>query len=286
MNRSKSAILVILIASIGLGLTGISVALAQNTPPAGLPPSAGTDKTAKTAERKAEVLDKKMTQARDKADKEIDRRLASLTKLSGRLDQLRNISSADKASINTVINGLTASLSSLKNEIDLTSSSTVLKADLEAITQNYRVYALVMPQLMIVASADRILVMVNMMAQIGAKLETRLAGETNNPDIASLQSTLADFKSKIIDAKSQAEAALSGVATLVPDQGDKTKMEANTAALKAARAKVKDAQDGLKAARKDGQTVIKSLVKTDQAIMKSSNASSTNATSTRKSSRE
>ena len=64
---------------------------------------------------------------------------------------------------------------------------------------------------------------------------------------------------KLSDATSQAQSAQTGVASLVPDQGNTTVAASNKAALVAARANLKTANSDIKAARQDVQTVINGL---------------------------
>jgi hypothetical protein len=86
---------------------------------------------------------------------------------------------------------------------------------------------------------------------------------------------------KIADANTQAQAAVSKVVSLVPDQGDKTRQAANNDALKKARLNIKIAKDDLVAARKDAEIVLKALKKAGDVTKGNDDhsASSTNATS-------
>jgi hypothetical protein len=67
------------------------------------------------------------------------------------------------------------------------------------------------------------------------------------------------MNTKIADAKVQAQAAIDGIINLTPDGGDKAKMEANAAALKAARTAVKTAEQDLKAAREASKSVLSAI---------------------------
>ncbi|MGA2418327.1 MAG: hypothetical protein ABSF55_03760, partial [Candidatus Staskawiczbacteria bacterium] len=63
----------------------------------------------------------------------------------------------------------------------------------------------------------------------------------------------------IADASAQANAAVSEVSGLLPDQGNTATMQANIAALKDARAKIKTATADLVSARKDMGTIVQDL---------------------------
>jgi hypothetical protein len=225
--------------------------------------STSTDREQNREDKKALITAKERTQS----DKEIDRRIADLNKLITRVQQFRNIPPSQTSSIVATIQGLITNLNNLKTEIDSTASSTVLKNDKQAITQANRIYALAIPQLQIVASADRMITIVSMMTAVGTKIQTRLAQEPTVAAMPAVQTAFTDYSAKLNDSKSLAEAAFAQVSPLVPDQGDKAKMTANTAALKDARTKLQTAQKDLKAARKDAETIIQALVKADKSMM-------------------
>lgn len=240
---------------------------------------------AQTGTRGSTSLQQRISAMQARGAKEIDSRVTNLGSLISRLQQMRNLSDAQKSSIVATIQNLISNLNTLKTQINSDTSTTSLKNDDQAITQNYRVYALVMPQLNIVAAADRIITIDNMMSIVGSKLQSRLTQESNISNISALQAALSDMSAKLADAKSQAQAAVSEVTPLVPDQGDKTKMAANTATLKNARTKIQAAQKDLTAARKDASTIIAALVKADRTLMNGSRSSasttpSSTATST------
>jgi hypothetical protein len=95
------------------------------------------------------------------------------------------------------------------------------------------------------------------MSTLGAKLEIRIsAAKTAGKDTTKLETTLADLKTKLVDAQTQYNGAVSAVVPLVPDQGDKATMDANKAAFAKARSFMKLAMDDFKAARVDIRTLV------------------------------
>ncbi|MDE1940526.1 MAG: hypothetical protein KGI66_00195 [Patescibacteria group bacterium] len=207
-------------------------------------------------------------------DKEIDVRVQSLNKLIARIQGLRNISDAQKSSIENTLQSIVTNLQTLKTQVDAATSTADLRSDDKAVIDNYRVYALVMPQLNIIAASDRIVTISQMLGSVSQKLQSRLSSASGISNLSALQSDLSDIAAKAADAASQAQAAVSEVSALVPDQGDKTKMASNTAALKDARSKIRAAQQDLVAARKDAEAIIQALVKWDKSVMSSSAAAS------------
>jgi len=206
---------------------------------------------------------KKLTAAQQKAKEATDKRIASLNKLITRIQDLKNIQDAQKSGIISTIQSLITSMTTLENEINTASSTAVVKDDTKTIMQDYRIYALAIPQLHIVAASDRIMTIVTMMGVVGTKLQTRLSQAASSTNTTALQSQLADFAAKISDAKAQAQAAFTEVSPLLPDGGDKTKMAANTAALKDAKKKIDTAKKDLEAANKDAKAIIKAIQKAE-----------------------
>ncbi len=213
----------------------------------------------------------------EKSNKEIDQRIESLNKLTARVNEMRRLTDAQKSGIITQIQGLVTSLTTLKTKIaiDMTASSTdqsVLKEDMESITKSYRIYALIMPQIHIIATVDRIATLGSSLTTVGTKLQTRIDLATTT-DTTVLKATLVSYTTHIANANTQAQAALNLVLPLVPDNGDKAVQDKNMAALKEARANIKKAMEEIALARKDAETIIKALspksAKTVKSIEKS-----------------
>ncbi len=197
---------------------------------------------------------------RETANKEIDRRTASLTELSTRIGEMKHESDADKVILTGMVNAELTSLATLKAKIAADTDLVTLKTDTQSITKSYRVYMLVMPSIRIIAAADRVVNIAGDMSAIGTKLSLRItAAGTEGNDVTKLTAALTDFNAKLEGAKTQAQAAVTGIGGLTPDNGDKTKMEANKAALKAAREKLRLAEADLKAARADINTIREGL---------------------------
>jgi hypothetical protein len=98
------------------------------------------------------------------------------------------------------------------------------------------------------------------MTDLGTKFSARIsAAQSAGNNVSAAQSALVDFNAKVADGNTQAHAAATEVATLTPDNGDKTVMASNTAALKDAHAKIQTAQKDFVSARADAQTIVKAL---------------------------
>jgi DNA repair exonuclease SbcCD ATPase subunit len=206
-----------------------------------------------------------------RADTQIDQRIKSLNNLIGRMGEMKKISATDKTSLNSSVQNVIDELNALKIKIDAETNIQTARVDYQSTTKSYRVYALVMPQISIMAASDRILTIVDSLNALSSKIQSRFASLTvANAD--PINQTLSDLKAEISDASVQAKAATSAVATLVPDLGDKTKLAANTAALKDARDKIKKASADIASARSDAGTIAKFL----KGLTNSAPAASTN----------
>ncbi len=217
-----------------------------------------TDKAQARAEAKAALEAKRNEQIKSRADAEIDRRVAGLQKQSAQINAMVKVSATQKTDLTTAINAQVTALQTLKAKIDGDTDQTTLKTDTKSITDSYRIYMLVMPETQITAAADRLLTIVDSLTTLSTKLQAKITeAQTAGKDVTSAQATLADFNAKAADAQAQAQAAISSLTGLTPDQGDKTKMAANDQALKDARAKLKTAEQDINAARQDAQKINK-----------------------------
>jgi hypothetical protein len=185
-----------------------------------------------------------------RADTEITQRVADLNDLIPRIESMKKISIVEQNYLTTTIQNEVNALNSLKAKVDADTIMSAARTDYQSITKSYRIYALVLPQTRIIAASDRVLTIVDSMNTVGAKVKSRIANITGT-NAGTLNSELSDFYAKVSDASTQAKAASDEVTPLKPDQGNKTVIQSNTAALKDARSKIKTASDDLVAARKD-----------------------------------
>ena len=194
------------------------------------------------------------------ADKEISQRIDSLNKLLARIQQMKNVTDANKATLNTGLQSQITTLTNLKTKIDGDTDTATLKTDLKSITSNLRIYMLVIPQGQIIAAADRINTIATDLATVGTKLQARITAlQTSGKDVTSLQAALTDLQSKLADAQTQSQNAINTVASLVPDQGNQTTAASNTAALKLARTDIQTGTKDVQNARKDVSTILKGV---------------------------
>lgn len=192
------------------------------------------------------------------ADKEIQRRIDALNKLASRIAQMKKVTDAQKANLTTLVQNQITAMTTLKAKIDADTATSTLQTDVKSITDSYRIYMLILPQIQILAAADRAETIVDAMNAMVPKIQAAITTAQNaGKDVSGLQASLADFNAKVADANTQAQAAITAVASLTPDNGDSTVAQSNKTALMNARADIKKANQDLQAARKDAGSIVK-----------------------------
>lgn len=228
--------------------------------------------------KSAAKLQTRLATSKEHADKEIDRRIKKMTEVKEKINALERLSANEKASLVGTLQTEIANLTTLKAKIDADTGTTILKTDIQSISKSYRIYMLILPQAHIAATADSIVTTTDTMATLGLKLQSRIAAlQAAGKNTTTMTTLLADFNAKIADAKVQATAAMTAVASLTPDNGDKVMKENNTKAFATAKTDIKTAQTDLKAAREDASKIVISLKANGEVKV---HATSTSATST------
>lgn len=259
---------------ISAGVTSTFIALLLISTPV-FAESTTTNATSTTV-RKAKKLEGEAARLQSKANTEIDRRIAALTKMSSRIAEMKRVSAAQKNSFTATIQGQITLLNNLKTKIMADTDLATLKTDVQSITKAYRIYALLLPQIAITAAADRLSSTTDQVAAFETKLQARVAtAAAAGKDTSSFAASFTEMTAKIADARTQITNAINGVVNLKPDNGDKTIQASNEAALKTARNAVKTGIANVKAAYKIGVSIRASLKKIEK-----TNATSTPQTAT------
>lgn len=213
--------------------------------------------SSKAAEKKANLQDASMERLKERADKEITRRIESLNKLITRISEFKKLSTTQKNSLTSQVQSEITKLTALKAKIAADTDLATLKADVQSIVTAYRTYALFMPKIQILGSADRLQTTADQMSSHAAQLETKInEQQSNGKDVTELQTLLADMKAQIADANTQAQNAINTVTPLTPEgfPGNKTQ-------LQSARQMVVTGIKDLNTARQDARKIIVGLLK-------------------------
>jgi len=199
----------------------------------------------------------RMDAMENRGDKATADRIDSLNKLEARIQSLRNLSDDQKAALTAQIQVAIANMTNIQAKLQSDTTSAALKADLQTIAPDYRVYLLVMPQVSLLSAADRVDTLVQSLQTIQSKIQSRLTGNASLSSNTTISADLSDMSAKLSDASSLAASVKTEISGLKPDSGDATLKASNTAALKDARAKIQTAHQDLQAVRKDAGDIVK-----------------------------
>lgn len=206
-------------------------------------------------ERKTAVQNSRIDSLKTRATQEIDRRIKALTYVITRINNLKHITAAQKTAYTTQIQTEIINLNTLNTKIQADTTLEALKPDVKSIVDSYRIYALFIPQIHILAASDSMLQTTNQASELATKLETRIQeAQSQGRNVSLLTTTLADMRAKIEDAVTQATSASTIVTVLTPDgyPGNKT-------TLKSGRSMLVAGKQSLLQARRDATTIIQGL---------------------------
>lgn len=207
------------------------------------------------ADKKAEIQANRIEKLKEKANKEIERRLASLNKLIEKLNKIKRLSSGQKVSLINQIQTQINDLASLKSKIELDTDLETLKTDVQPIVKSYRIYLLFIPKIHILSAADVMQNTADKLNELAAKLQTRINDAKNaDKNVSSLELLLTDMQNKIIDAKKQATDAQDAVLPLTPDG-----YPDNKTTLQSARKMLQTGKHDLAQARIDAKKIVNGL---------------------------
>jgi hypothetical protein len=186
---------------------------------------------------------------------EIDRRLVTLGTLGTKIASATKLSASDAATLNNTVATDTTALTSLKTQLDADTTVATAVSDAQSIILDYRVYALVVPQVNIVKTADEQQVAEGKLATLATKLSARItaAGQAG-ANITAMQASLSDLTSKVSAAQSISSNMESTVISLVPSD-----YNSNHSVLGGDRDQLQTAQADIQAAIKDAQSIISEL---------------------------
>ena len=199
-----------LIASLALGssLVFVGAGIATAAPATGAGPAGRGVCATEAAARKAGAT---VDTLRAFGDCEINRRFATLTDLSSKISASKVITSSDASALQAEISSTRSGLTSLKATIDADTDLKTLRADVEKIATDYRVYLLVVPQVNLVNASDAALAAQTRFATVNTNLAARIAAaRAAGKDTTTAQADL--------DAMNAAVTAAANLASPLPAQ--------------------------------------------------------------------
>lgn len=203
----------------------------------------------------ATIQENRITQLKNKALAEIDRRIQTLNRLQILLGQVKKLTDSDRTALFSLVQSDLTSLTALKTKIRDDQNLASLKTDVSSISKDYRVYLLVVPKVHLIVASDRMLDNADRLASVSAKLEERITQvQTSGKDTSALQASYQDMLKNIQDAKTQAQLIHDKVIILAPSG-----YPANKSILLQTRELFKGGRQSLQTAHKDAVSIVQGL---------------------------
>ncbi len=225
-----------------IGAAAAAALLAGATAPA---MAAGTSSTAPRTLAEIQAAGAQQTAART----------TSLNAAIAKFTANRFLSSADRATILSTLQGDLTGMSTVASAIAADTSIAQARTDYRTIFTSYRVYVVALPQAHFAASADALEgTALPKLTAARQKLSDALAGPKASKSTPALQADLADMATQIATAQ-QALSGLAAAALAVTPAA----YNANPAVLAPVRQSLTTASTAVKAARADAKTVLAAL---------------------------
>ncbi len=160
----------------------------------------------------------RLANIKSKGDSEISRRLTTLNTLSSKISSYTKTSASDKqaltAEVTAEINGLTA----LKTKLDAETTVAAAASDVSSMVTEYRVYALLVPKVALIKTADDQQAVEAKLQAMASKLQTRItAAKTAGTDVTAMQASLDDLNAKVTAAVAISSSVEQKVLALQPN---------------------------------------------------------------------
>ncbi|HVW23207.1 MAG TPA: hypothetical protein VHB51_01855 [Candidatus Saccharimonadales bacterium] len=190
-----------------------------------------------------------------RGDKEIERRLKTLNRLSSKVPSGSKLSDADKSNLTAAVQAEITDLTNLKTKLDADTDVNTAASDALSIITEYRVYALIVPKIQLVRAADAQQVAEAKLTVLAGKLQTSLStAQSKGQDISTEQALLTDMNAKI--AAAQAISSQVGSTVLGFQPNDRN---SNPSLLSGYRDQLQTAQADIRVASNDAQSIINFL---------------------------
>ena len=204
---------------------------------------------------KAQNEQKLMENLKERANKEIDRRITSLNKLLSIIGRMKRLSSSQISTLQAQIQTNIDSLNTLRVKINADTDLATLRTDVKSIVTDYRIFAFFIRYIHLNAALERASNLYDKLIIIHNKLSAKISeAQTSGKDVTALSASLSEMKTNLDTAKTSIDAAIAEIAGLNA-QG----YPGNTATLSDARTKLKSAHTNLKNAHILSKKIINDL---------------------------
>jgi len=192
---------------------------------------------------------------KSRANLEIDRRLERLRKLDSAISGATRLTETNKSTLTTEVNSEIAGLTRLQQQIDSDTDTDTARIDAQAIFNDYRVYALILPKVWLVRVADDQQVVESKSNILSGKLQTRInQAQNKGRDVTAMQVSLNDMIAKTVAAQKLSSMVEEKVLPLQP-----TDYNNDHTILSGYRDQLKTAHANNKAAFADAKSIVQNL---------------------------
>jgi len=231
-----------IVGTVGLAIVPASALATSNTASTG-----STSTSSKQAARLQLII--------NRGNAEINRRLNTLGTLGTKISAATKLTSADQASLTSEVNDEVSGLQSLKISLDADTTLTGAETDAQSIFSGYRVYALIVPKVYLIKTADDQQVTETKLSTLVTKLQTAITtDQTAGKSVTSLQNSLNDMTSKVQAAQTISSNIETTVLPLMPSD-----YNTDHTILSGDRDQLKTAQTDITTAITDAKSIISGL---------------------------
>lgn len=209
-------------------IAGLGIGLVLALLPAAVAAGAGVDRTGTTTRPQTSATtdstqsaDTRLNAIKTKGNAEIDRRLGTLNTLITVIAASAHLSKDNQTALSNQVSAEVEALGQLRIKLDAETTVTGAAADVSSMITEYRVYALIVPKVRLLKTADDQTVVEQKLSDLAAKLNTRLSQtESSTEGISALRTKLDQLNTSISDAKALTQSVESGVLPLQPSDYD------------------------------------------------------------------
>ncbi|HEX7963906.1 MAG TPA: hypothetical protein VF466_04945 [Candidatus Saccharimonadales bacterium] len=208
-------------------IAGLGIGLVLALLPAAVVAGAGVDRTSATTRPQTSTNTDssqsatRLNNIKTKGNAEIDRRLSTLNTLITVIAASAHLSKDNQTALSNQVSTEVEALGQLRIKLDAETTVAGAASDVSSMITEYRVYALIVPKVRLLKTADDQLVVEQKLSDLATKLNTRLSQtESSAEGVSALRTKLDQLNTSISDAKALTQSAESGVLPLQPSDYD------------------------------------------------------------------
>jgi archaellum component FlaC len=216
----------------------------------------GAERAKPKEEVKVQKQEEVIARLKERASQEIDRWVGALNKLIERINAFKHLTADQKTALTSQVQTEINNLNALKNKIAADTDLTTLKTDAQSIIKSYRIYALFIPKIHLLAVCDTALDLLDTkIKDITARIQAKISeAKSSGKDVAAAETSLNSLKTKISGLKTQLQSIQSSVMALTPEG-----YPGNKAGLETARQNLQSIHKDIQAIRQDIKNIIQGL---------------------------